>query len=245
MSDGLILCAGLAALLGGVVTGFAGFGFGLVFAPVFAILSGSPRQVVFQTMVLGALVSLGVLAEARRSVAPGAALTIGVAALIGTPVGLLLLGLLDARTIKIMIAVLAISVALLRAARLPLRLPGGLTPLAFAGLIGGVLNGCTGMGGPVPAITVALQRREVGQSRTILLSFNLASFLIAIAVAIGSGLARLAWLSTSLWLAPCVGLGMMIGIRAVRYVSAENFNRFLLTLMAASGVLGLLSALHG
>ena len=245
MSDGLMLCAGLAALLGGVVTGFAGFGFGLVFAPVFAILSGNPRQVVFQTMVLGALVSLGVLAEARRSIAPRAALTIAVAALIGTPIGLLLLGLLDARTIKIMIAGLALGVALLRAARVPIRLPDGLTPLMLAGLIGGVLNGCTGMGGPVPALTVALQRREVSQSRTLLLSFNLTSFLIAIAVAIGSGLARISWLTTSLWLAPCVGMGMMIGISAVRSVSAKSFNGFLLTLMAASGVLGLLSALHG
>ncbi|HQT86944.1 MAG TPA: sulfite exporter TauE/SafE family protein [Acidiphilium sp.] len=245
MSDWLILSAGLAALLGGVVTGFAGFGFGLVFAPVFAILSGSPRQVVFQTMVLGALVSVVVLADARRAVPQRAALTIGVAALIGTPVGLLLLGVLDARTIKLMIAALAIGVAMLRAARLPLRLPDGLTPLAVAGLIGGVLNGCTGMGGPVPAMTVALQRRNVHHSRTILLSFNLASFLVAILVAILSGLARTAWLTTSLWLAPCVGIGMVIGIRAVKYISAEAFNAFFLMLMAASGVLGLLSVLLG
>ncbi len=243
MSDWLMLSAGLAAFLGGMVTGFAGFGFGLVFAPVFAILSGSPRQVVFQTMVLGALVSIVVLAGARRMVPPRAAVTIGMAALIGTPAGLLLLGILEPRTIKLMIALLAISVALLRAARLPLRLPDGVLPLALAGLIGGVLNGCTGMGGPIPALTVALQRRDVHHSRTLLLTFNLASFLVAIIVAILSGLARTAWLTTTLGLAPCVGIGMVIGIKAVHYVSAEAFNGFLLTLMAASGVLGLLSVL--
>jgi uncharacterized membrane protein YfcA len=241
MSDLLIVDAGVAALLGGVVTGFTGFGFGIVFAPVFATLCGSPRQVVFQTVVLGALVSMVVLANARGTMPKGPVLAIGVATLIGTPIGLLLIGILDARAIKLMISVLAIGVGLLRAVRLPLRLPNGLAPLAIAGLIGGVLNGCTGMGGSIPALTVSLQGRGVHHSRTILLSFNLASFLVAILVALLSGLARITWLATSLWLVPCVGIGMAIGIWAVSYVSVESFNRFLLILLMISGMLGLFS----
>lgn len=241
----LIVLGGIPAFAGGFVAGFAGFGFGLIFAPVFLILSGRPHEVVFQTVVLGALLSLAVLAEARRSVAPTVTLIMVTVAVLGTPIGLFLLSIMAVGALKATISFLAIMFTLLRVVRLPLGIPAGLKALAIGGFLGGILNGCTGMGGSVPALVVTLQRREVRDSRAILVAFNLASCLLAIIVALESGLARASWLVSSLWLAPFVALGMVSGMRAVRLVSRDAFNLFVTVVIGVSGLAGLVSVVAG
>ena len=69
-----LIAAGLAAFAAGFVKGFAGFGFALVFTPLISLLSDDPRQVVFVALVLGALMSLFVIADIRHAIAPAIAL---------------------------------------------------------------------------------------------------------------------------------------------------------------------------
>ncbi|HET9147259.1 MAG TPA: hypothetical protein VFN77_04360 [Acetobacteraceae bacterium] len=71
------------------------------------------------------------------------------------------------------------------------------------------------MGGPIPALIVAWQGREISDSQAILVMFNLLSYLLAIAVGLGMGVARLAWLIPGIWLLPFAALGTFAGVREV------------------------------
>lgn len=240
----LLAAAALAAFAAGFVKGFAGFGFAVVFTPLLSLISDDPRHVVFAALVLGTLMSLGVIAELRHAITRNRALPVLLGTALGTPAGIALLGLVARPALKFVIAGLAVGVTILRLARVRVRLGGGGGPLAVGALLGGLLNGCTSMGGPVPAMVVAWQGRAVADSRAILVMFNLLSYVLAIAVALAGGIARPHWLLSGLWLAPAAALGTFAGIRAVRRIPPSVFGHVITAVVGLAGLAGLASALR-
>jgi uncharacterized membrane protein YfcA len=239
-----LLAAGAAAFAAGFVKGFAGFGFAVVFTPVMSLLSHDPRQVVFVALVLGTVMSLGVIAEVRHAITPDRTLPLVIGTVIGTPLGIMLLGWIDASTLKLIIAGVALGVTVLRVIDIRIAIRAGAVPLAAGAGLGGVLNGCTSMGGPVPALIVAWQGRGVDESRSILVVFNLLGYLLAIAIALCTGVAPGRWLASGLWLLPPAGLGTITGILAVRRVSPATFARVITGVVGLAGIAGVLSAAH-
>jgi uncharacterized membrane protein YfcA len=239
----ILLAAGLAALAAGFVKGFAGFGFAVVFTPLFSLMSNDPRQVVFVALALGAIMSLGVIAEARHAIAGDRVVPVILGTMAGTPLGIALLGLIDRSALKIAIAGFAIGITALRLARFQIRIGPGARPLAIGAFLGGILNGCTSMGGPVPALIVAWQGREISDSRAILVMFNLLSYFLAIAVALGTGIAQLSWLISGIWLLPFAALGTFAGVHAVRHISQTAFTHVITAVVGLAGVAGVISVL--
>jgi uncharacterized membrane protein YfcA len=240
----LFVAASIAVFAAGFVKGFAGFGFGVVFTPLISLMSSDPRQVVFVALVLGAAMSVGVIAEVRHAIAHDRTMPLMLGTMIGTPVGIMLLGLVDGTTLKLIIASAAIGVTLLRVINVRIMLAPGARPLAVGAALGGILNGCTSMGGPVPALIVAWQGRGINESRAILVTFNLLSYLIAIVVAIGTGVAPVRWLVSGFWLLPIAALGTFAGIHAVRRISHATFSNVITAVVGLAGVAGVLSILH-
>ncbi|MCW8308368.1 sulfite exporter TauE/SafE family protein [Acidiphilium sp. PA] len=239
-----LLAAGLAGFAAGFVKGFAGFGFAVVFTPVMSLLSHNPRQVVFVALVLGTVMSLGVIAELRHAIARDRTVPLVIGTVIGTPLGIMLLGVIDAATLKLIIAGVAIAVTALRLADVRIAIRSGAGPLAAGAVLGGALNGCTSMGGPVPALIVAWQGRGIDESRSILVVFNLLGYVLAIAIALATGVARARWLASGLWLLPPAGLGTFTGIRAVRRVSPTRFAHVVTGIIGLAGIAGALSAVR-
>ena len=236
-----LVLGGFAAFVAGFVKGFGGFGFAMAFTPVFSLLFGHPHEVVFLALVLGAILSVAVIAEVRRDLRRATALPILAGTMIGTPIGIALLGLMSVHVLKLTISAFAVLMVVLRVARLPLEIRRGPASLAIGGFLGGLLNGCTSMGGPIPALLVAMQKREVHESRAILVTFNLLSYLLAIAVALGAGIARPSWLISGIWLLPFAGFGSFLGIRAVQHMPREAFGLFVTGMVGLAGAFGLAS----
>jgi uncharacterized membrane protein YfcA len=115
--------------------------------------------------------------------------------------------------------------------------------LALGTFLGGVLNGCTSMGGPVPAMVVSWQRRPINESRAILVIFNLLSYLLAIAMAAAAGIAKMVWLEYCLWLFVPAVLGTLVGVVAVRRMSAGAFTHVIMAVVGFAGIAGLISIL--
>jgi uncharacterized membrane protein YfcA len=239
----LIILGSVVAIASGFVKGFAGFGFAVVFTPLCSIIFDNPREVVFVALVLGAIMSLGVVAEVRHSITKDRTTPVVIGTAVGTPIGIVLLGLIDVSTLKLIIASIAIGVTLLRLAKLKIRIVAGAKPLAVGALLGGILNGCTSMGGPIPALIVAWQNRGIDESRSILVVFNLLSYLLAIAVALGTGVAQLPWLLSGIWLFPPAAIGTFAGVHAVRHISQKTFSHVITAVVGLAGVAGVLSVL--
>ena len=141
----------LIALLGTLIQSGLGFGFGLFFVPV-AALFVAPREAVAVSLLLGTIVSAGMYAEARPRTRLRAILPLVVGALVGTPVGVLVLVRADETLLRLMVAVAVFVSAVANLAggkgHTHAARPDPTIPQAFVGVLGGVIRGATSMGGP-------------------------------------------------------------------------------------------------
>ena len=138
----------------GVLRGYSGFGGGLVMAPFFIRLVGPTESVVLMSVIHLLTCFQGV----RRSISLVDFRIIGpltVAAVLSVPLGVLLLGMMEPRLVKTVVAIAVVALAL--AMSFGLRMPGSPTPFrsVIAGFFSGVLNGFCGIGGP-PAVLYVL-----------------------------------------------------------------------------------------
>ena len=248
MSGGTVqlwLAACLAAAAAGFVQGFTGFGFAIVFTPLAVLFISDAQQVVLLSLFLGAVLSAGVLVESRRDLRARRAWLLLSGAAFGTPAGVAVLSVVSPHALRIIIAASALLLATLWLVRLPppLEREGGAVWLGA--LVGGFLNGSTGMGGPPPALVASIQRWPVQEIRAALTTFNLVSYLLALATAAISGLAHTDFLLVGLRLLPVALAGSLLGGWSVRHVSRGAFSYVLLGTVWLAGLSGLVSVFRG
>jgi uncharacterized membrane protein YfcA len=108
------LGAALLGLLGGAVGGILGVGGGILFVPAIAILLGHSQLVAEATSLL-AIVPVALVGAVRQrrheNVELGAGLLLGVLAIPGTAIGVVLANLLPERALELGFAALALVVA--------------------------------------------------------------------------------------------------------------------------------------
>ncbi len=149
----LVACA---AVLGGFMRGFVGFGGALALVPVLALALG-PKLAVAVASIVGLPSVLQLLPEAVRHAERKLVLPAAVATLAGAPLGSLLLVSVEPRMMTGAIGVMVIAMALATWRPWPSAfVRRAWVPIA-AGAISGMLQGAAGVGGP-PSVAVALAR---------------------------------------------------------------------------------------
>lgn len=245
MSAGVWVAAAVTALVAGYVQGLTGIGFAIVFTPLLVLFVPRPREVVLASLLLGAVLSVGVLFDSRKAFRPRRAWPLLAGAVVGTPAGVTLLPHLPRATLTVLIAVTALALATIWVVRVPKPVRHETVVVTVAGLLGGFLNGTTSMGGPPPALTASMQRWPVPDSRAALVTFNLASYVVAVVIAVVARFADTGFLLRSLWLLPAAVAGTLLGSWSVRRVSTRAFRWFLVGVVWLAGVLALVSVITG
>ena len=218
----------------------SGFGFALIGTPLVALLVGPKEAVVGLTMiglVLVAQLSLRGRGHVDRP-------TVGVvtaAAIVGMPLGLVVLVLADDRvlTVVIAIAVIAFSLLLWRGARVP----AGRGIDATAGFTAGILSTSTGTSGPPIVIALSSKGMQPAVFRaTISAIFLVQGAAALVAFVLGGQITRDA-VSVALAGLPGVIAGSLVGERGFRRLDAQTFSRVVLGMLFLSGLVALFGAL--
>jgi uncharacterized protein len=218
----------------------SGFGFALIGTPLVAVLVGPKEAVVGLTMiglVLVAQLSLRGRGHVDRP-------TVGVvtaAAIVGMPLGLVVLVLADDRvlTVVIAIAVIAFSLLLWRGFHVPV----GRGTDAAAGFTAGVLSTSTGTSGPPIVIALSSKGMQPAVFRaTISAIFLVQGAAALVAFALGGQITRDAVLVALAGL-PGVIVGSLVGERGFRRLDAPTFSRVVLGMLFLSGLVALFGAL--
>ncbi|MQA82304.1 MAG: TSUP family transporter [Streptosporangiales bacterium] len=241
VTTGVWVAGAVIALAAGYVQGLTGLGFAIVFTPLYVLFVPRPHEVVLLSLLLGTVLSLGVLADSRRAFRVRRSVPLLVGAAVGTPAGVAVLSFVPNDALTILIAVTALVAAALWIVRLPPPTSHETAAVGLAGLLGGFLNGSTSMGGPPPALVASMQRWPVQESRAALTTFNLASYVIAVAVGLTAGLADGGFLLRGLLLLPVAIGGSILGAWSARRVSRQAFGRVLAGVVCVAGVLALVS----
>jgi uncharacterized protein len=218
----------------------SGFGFALIGVPLVAVLVGPKEAVVGLTMV-GLVLVAQLSLRGRGHVDRRSVTVVTAAAIIGMPIGLLVITHADDRvlTIAIAAAVIAFSLLLWRGARLP----AGRRTDGVAGFTSGVLATSTGTSGPPVVIALSAKRMEPAEFRaTISMIFLVQGSVALVLFAIGGQITRDA-VAVALAGLPGVIVGSIVGERGFRRLDTPTFRRVVLGMLFLSGVVALCGAL--
>lgn len=243
MMDASAIVVAAGALVGGFVSGLAGFGTGLtalglwlhVIAPAQAATLVIVCSVVSQAQTLPAVWHA---VEGRRVwplILPG---------LVGIPLGIWLLDRVDPEIFRATVGVLLLvfSIGLLCGGpRRPLRW-GGRGADGAVGFAGGVLGGLAGLSGPLPILWATLRAWPKDERRAVFQAFNLAVLTAALLWHAAAGLVTASVGLLVLYALPGTVVGSWLGARAYRRLSARRFDALVLYLLGLSGLVLLWSA---
>lgn len=235
--------AALAALVvaaAGLLRGFAGFGAGLLMAPLLGLLLG-PRLAVPVIVVLDALVAAPLLPRAWRQARWRDVLPAGAAAALTIPVGAAVLRSMDPAVLRRAIgAVVVVLVALLASGWRRRRRPG---PLEAAGIggVSGVLTGAGGIGGPPVILWLLAGDGSPTVQRASLIAYFAVTQAAALAVFAAAGLLDRRALVASAALAVPFLVCARLGALGFGRGGGRGFRAVALAALAIAGLAALLA----
>lgn len=238
----LVLVAGAA--IAGFVQGLSGFGFSLTAMSIWA-WAVDPRIAAVLAVFGGLSGQLLAAFSVRRAVHLEHLVPLLLGGLVGIPLGLLILPRLDALAFRAFIgAVLAVWCPLmLFSGRIPHIRRGGRVADAAAGAGGGVMSALGGAAGVVPTLWCTLRGFDKDLQRALIQNFNLATLALTMLAYLAGGFvtAEHAW--RMLWVAPALVIPALLGARLYDRIGQAGFRRIVLSLLTASGIAMLASAL--
>jgi uncharacterized protein len=217
----------------------SGFGFALIATPVVAVLAGPHEAIVGLTMV-GLLLVAQLSLRGRGHVDRPTVLVMTVAAILGMPLGLLVLTQVEERVLTLLIAAAVITFAVLLWRGL--RLPRHRGTDAVAGFAAGILSTSTGTSGPPIVIALSTKDMEPTVFRATISAIFLVQGSAALVAFALAGQVTLDALAVALAGLPGLVLGSIVGEGGFRRLDASTFRTVVLGLLFVSGLVALLGA---
>lgn len=179
------------AIVSGIIHGYTGFGAALVMVPLLAILYG-PVEAIAVTSIAGLIGSLQVYRGASRIALWREVGPLTLAAVVATPLGVVVLFSVDPEWIRRAIGAFVLMAALLIMSGWVYRGRRGALASAVTGALCGAITGVAGVGGPPVVVyflaapeAVEVQRANIVISVGVVIALVLAS--MAVGGAFGSG----------------------------------------------------------
>ena len=228
----------------GVLRGFTGFGFGLAAVPTLTLFI-DPVEVVPATLIVALIAGVELVPKAWRHAEWRSMGLLLAGAVAGTPLGVYALSALPSNVMRGVIGtVVLLAVALLwRGFRLAS--PPPRAARVGIGLLSGLLNGGTAMGGPPVIIYFLATSEGVAIGRASLLVYFFFSSLWSVAVGAAAHLLDGKTMVFAALMLPFMALGNRIGDRWFNKSSSNMYYRVALAFLAAVAVLALGRAVLG
>lgn len=242
MSGDLILYLVLGAAAGGFINGLSGTGTAL-FALGFYLVVLPPTTAVAIVALMSVLVGIQGLWIVRGSIfaRPDRLLRFVVPGLIGVPLGLFLLNVIDTQTLRIGIAALLILYGGYFGFRSALPAFSRKTPVidVMVGFLGGVLGGTAGVSGALPSMWLSIRPWTKSETRAVLQPLNMVILSTTVTLLFFRGAYDATALRALLITIPSGLLAAQVGIFVFHRLSDTGFRRLLilLTLVMGAGIL--------
>lgn len=222
-------------LVGSIAAGGAGFAFGLAASSIW-LHRIEPLQSALLINCCGTMLHLTTIWPQRSHIEFGRVWPFVLGGLVGIPIGVKVLLILDAGVLKAVLGVflLAFGVYALLAPRLHTFQAGGRGADAGIGFIGGILGGVGGYSGVLPTIWTQLRGWSKQKARAVYQPYIIAIQLVTVA---GIVIATHDWSGLVLVavVLPPLALGTWIGWQLYGKLDDRRFRQALAVLLIASG----------
>ena len=230
---------GLAAFVGGLVRGFTGFGFAMIFMPLAGLVVPLPLAAAL-IWALDAPFALPLAARSLKQAAWREVLPLLAGATLALPLGIWLLLSLPSLAMRWLIAglIIAAVVALASGWRWRGR-PGTGLSLGVGGL-SGLGSGLAQLGGmPLAIFWLSAQNKPAAQMRHDLVTYFACATLVSGLLLSWNGILTLAALRQAVPLLLPYGLGILIGTRCYGMASEGTFRRIAYGVIALAALISL------
>jgi uncharacterized membrane protein YfcA len=227
--------AAAVAIVSGIVHGYTGFGAALVMVPLLALLYG-PVEAIAVTSIAGLIGSSPVYLGAARIAVWREVGPLMAAAIIATPLGVVVLFSVDPEWIRRAIGLFVLMAALLLMSGWVYRGRRGAVASAVTGTLCGAVSGVAGVGGPpVVVYFIAAPHEPAVQRANIVISVGVVIPLVLGSMAIG-GAVDGATLVRGIVAAPFYMAGFHGGTRLFGMAPQSLFRKIALWLLIATGL---------
>lgn len=234
--DLIFLLAG--AIVAAFVSGLSGFAFGLVSLSFW--IWRFPLAELAAMVVFGSLVSqVTAIPSVLRHLDLRLLLPFVAGAVPGLPLGTWLIAHVELGLFRLCVGLLLVVFAvfqLVAGSRLRVKHGGGFAAEMAVGWVGGVMGGLAGLCGVAPAMWAVARDWGKDRQRSLFMVFNTFCHAVALAGLVVAGYITAAMLERFALLLPGLIGGAWLGSLAYGRVSADQFRRIVLMLLAASGV---------
>ena len=232
----IFLVAG--ASLAGFVMGLAGFGTGLA-ALGFWLLVVDPLLAVPLVSICSIATTAFTLNAYAHAISWPRLAPFFAGAVAGLPLGILLLGQLDAALFKVVMGIFLIGYTLIRLIIVPSLSARGAGRFmdAIVGLGGGILGGFAAIPGPLTTVWCGLRGWSKDEQRAVYQPFNQIIILLALAGYASQGMLTQEVGLLAFYCVPASLLGMAVGMAGYKRIGEVQFQKLILWLLLASGVM--------
>lgn len=224
-------------MLAGFVQGLAGFAIGLVAMPFWS--SRMSPQVAAPLVALCSLAGqVLTLRSVWRALDVRRAAPMIAAGLVGIPIGVWLLPMIDASRFRFWVGALlcVYCPAMLLVPRLPPLIWGGRWADAAAGTLGGVMGGLAGLAGPAPTLWMTLRAWPRDTQRGMIQAFLIVIQAASLLTFASAGLLTPVFWHLAIWTVPVVLIPALVGSAIYGRFSPDGFRRLVLGLLGLTGV---------
>ncbi|WP_054208496.1 sulfite exporter TauE/SafE family protein [Bosea vaviloviae] len=228
-----------ATLLGGLVRGFTGFGFAMVFMPLASMVVG-PVAALGLIWCIDAPFALPIAARNARQAEWREVAPLLLTATLALPAGIWLLIWLDRETMRWILAGLILTAVALMASGWRYHGRPGIPLSLGVGVLSGLFNGMASIGGmPLAVFWLGAQRNDRHKTRANLQTFFGVSTLISGTILWRNGILTLTALTMALPLMAVYGAGMLAGTHGFRLANEITFRRIAYAVIFLSALVSL------
>lgn len=240
MSAGQLIVVAVAIFIAAFVQMLAGFGFALLAMPIMT-LAIPVEQAVVVVALLGLVTTAWQSVHLRHDADRRLVERLTGFALLGMPLGLVVLNVVDDQVLRIVLGVSVLIATALLVRRLNLAHVGlGLD--AGCGFLSGVLNTSLGTNGPPLVFDLQARGLDAPSFRATISTVFVFSNIVALTLFALDGKITADGLTAALVAAPAWALGQGLGWPARRHVHGERFRRLVLALLFAAGATAVIAA---
>lgn len=233
--DTTTILVGLVVFLAAFTQSLSGFGLALVSMALLPSVIGIHMATPLVALVAVAIETI-LLLRYRETLDVHAIWRVVLAALVGTPLGVLLLSNVDEKLALSILGIVISGYALyaLLGLKLP-RLEGSLWAYS-AGLVGGLLGGAYNTSGPPVIVYADCRRWPPDVFKSNLQGYFIISSLAIMATHALNGNITLPVIKTFWWTLPFIGVGLLAGLSLDRWLNPVTFRKVVLVLLVLMGI---------
>jgi uncharacterized membrane protein YfcA len=235
--DGTVLALFLiSTFAGGIVTGLAGFAFGLVVSGVWLHII-TPLQTASLIVGYGLFVQGYGIWKLRNALNWRHVIPLIIGGVAGAPIGTWLLHYIDPGYLRLGVGILLVIYSSYGLARPTVKgIPGNLAAELGVGLLNGVLSGMTGLAGVFVTIWCGMRGWSKDVQRSVYQPVIMAAFITSAATLAASGAITAEFGKLYVLGAPAIAAGMWLGLHLYGRLDDAAFRKVILVLLLLSGL---------